>query len=597
MSVTWGIVMHRSKSEGKKTGYHDDFRLSVILNYLFMVMFPFLILMAVFLIYFTWSATNSYGESTGKLIESEQKRLNALSQSYVNSSMFLYYGDQLEFMGRDGSIDADREAALKETMERQISGQINVDEMIIRYGKTVITAGQNYEIAEGEITQYDAILDRAGGKPIWITTIRTRPKNGSGYRMVLGRSLNSSEHRNVGKLYLLVDINAMANIIGNLTEKDGITYLLNAQNVILNSSDSSLIGGEADLKQWGIQKDRGYQICTVDGVLSMAVYERSYRTGWTLVHIVPVKDITRGFHLVFAVAFLVAALYMASLWIMLRRLNRNILIPIAKLAGTMDDFAAGKRNVRADPHEKGEFGRLNRHFNDMTDRIVSLLEQNTREEREKNDFKMKALTSQLSPHFLYNALNTIKWMAVINRQNNIQDLTDALIRILMATAQSGKDYYRVSDEIGLIRSYSVIQKARFMNFTIEYNISEEASNCMIRRFLIQPVVENAIVHGFSRGGMRNEKVEIRIWTDDALHILITDNGCGFDTSQLAHRETESGEGSVPISHSSLALDNIMQIIAIDYGAPYHLTITSQIGKGTTAENFLPVIRGKIESDD
>ena len=103
----------------------------------------------------------------------------------------------------------------------------------------------------------------------------------------------------------------------------------------------------------------------------MAVYEKSYRTGWTLVHIVPVKDITSGLHLVFAVAFLVAALYMASLWIMLRRLNRNILIPIAKLAGNMDDFAAGKRNVRADPQEKGEFGRLNCHFNDMTDRIVN----------------------------------------------------------------------------------------------------------------------------------------------------------------------------------------------------------------------------------
>ena len=589
--------MHRWKAEIMRTGYHDDFRLSVILNYLFMVMIPFLILMAVFLIYFTWSATNSYGESTGKLIESEQKRLNALSQSYVNSSMFLYYGDQLESMGRSSSIDGKLESALKETMERQLSGQIDVDEMIIRDGKTVIAAGQKYEISEEEIAQYDEVLERAGGKPVWITAIRTRPKNGSGYRMVLGRSLNSSEHRNIGKLYLLVDINAMANIIGNLTEKDGVTYLLNAQNVILNSSDSSLIGGSADLKQWGIQEDRGYQICTVDGVKSMAVYEKSYRTGWTLVHIVPVKDITSGLHLVFAVAFLVAALYMASLWIMLRRLNRNILIPIAKLAGNMDDFAAGKRNVRADPQEKGEFGRLNRHFNDMTDRIVSLLEQNTREEREKNDFKMKALTSQLSPHFLYNALNTIKWMAVINRQNNIQDLTDALIRILMATAQSGKDYYRVSDEIGLIRSYSVIQKARFMNFSIEYDISEEASNCMIRRFLIQPVVENAIVHGFSRGGMRNGKVEIRIWTDDALHILITDNGCGFDTSQLIRRETEPVEGSVPISHSSLALDNIMQIIAIDYGAPYHLTITSQIGKGTTAEYFLPVIRGKIDSDD
>lgn len=69
--------MHRWKAEIMRTGYHDDFRLSVILNYLFMVMIPFLILMAVFLIYFTWSATNSYGESTGKLIESEQKRLNA----------------------------------------------------------------------------------------------------------------------------------------------------------------------------------------------------------------------------------------------------------------------------------------------------------------------------------------------------------------------------------------------------------------------------------------------------------------------------------------------------------------------------------------
>lgn len=568
----------------------NNFRFSVIVNYFLLVIIPFVALIAIFVFFFSWYARDNYGNSTLRLMESEQQRLNSLSRGFVDDSMFLYYGDLLESFD-DGRISAaELNTSLEDAMDRELAGRSGINEMLIVYGNQSAVSGKHYEDVVPRLAEFDEELRETGGRSVWLTTLPVRPKDGSGYKMVLGRSLNSSKQKDVGKLYLLIDINSMNNIIDSFSGEKGSTFLVNNNGMVLNASDPSGIGSQMHLLDYGITGGKGYQDCRLGKANGLAVHVTSYRTNLTLVHFAANRDILKGINLFIAVAVLVGGIYLLSLWMMLRRLNKRILVPIGKLAGKMDDFAAGDMTAEADPNEEGEIGRLNQHFNDMTGRIHDLLLQNSREQQEKNDFKMKALISQLSPHFLYNALNTIKWMAVINRQDNIRNMTEALIRILMAAAQSGEDYYLVSDEIKLIESYAVILKARYMNFTIDYDIQPEAENCRIRRFLIQPVVENSIVHGFSKGGMKNGKVWIQIRVDSSLHIVVRDNGCGFDVSRLDERGRDS-----QTSHVSLAISNIRQIIDIEYGMPYQMTIQSQPGKGTTVEYILPVLKDETSA--
>ena len=240
-------------------------------------------------------------------------------------------------------------------------------------------------------------------------------------------------------------------------------------------------------------------------------------------------------------------------------------------------------NVRMEEIKSGELKNLSEHFNSMTDKINILIKHNQEVINEKNNFKMQILMAKLHPHFIFNALNTIKWMSVINHQENIQKLTEALIYILMNNAGDKKEDYSLKDEEELIKQYAVIQKARFMNFEIEWDLAEETLDCRIFQFLLQPVVENAIVHGFKRGMTRGGKVKIssRI-RNGMLEIAITDNGCGFDVAQWENSNERQK------NHTNIGLRYIKQIIKLEYGAEYDMEIQSQPGVGTSVYYQIPV---------
>lgn len=315
------------------------------------------------------------------------------------------------------------------------------------------------------------------------------------------------------------------------------------------------------------------------------IYDRSKRTDWQIVDVIPTSEIQGRINIIRVLIGLVAVTYLLFLWIMLMLLSKGIVVPISKLADKMDKFSKGNMEIKADDSASGEIGKLNKHFNSMTQHISMLIKENEYETKQKNDFEMKALIAQLNPHFIYNALNTIKWMAVINNQSNIEKLTEALINVLMNSAQSGQEYHLVNDEIELIKSYVIIQKARFMNFSVEYDVTPESEQYVIRKFLIQPVVENSIIHGLLRGKVKNGLIKIRIWTDEYLNVEVSDNGCGFDTDILKDKKHSEDEG-----YTSLALANIMQIVDIDYGKPYKIEVISILGKGTKIVYLLPLIK-------
>ena len=151
----------------------------------------------------------------------------------------------------------------------------------------------------------------------------------------------------------------------------------------------------------------------------------------------------------------------------------------------------------------GEFRSLSRHFNNMIRRNDSLMEQYKKETKEKNRLQMTMMASQLTPHFIYNSLNVLKWLAVLNHQEKIQMVTESLIYIFMSATKTEDENYTLADEIKLVENYAVIQQVRFMNFDLNIEGCPEAEDCHIRKLLLQPIVENAIADGI--GARKGQK--------------------------------------------------------------------------------------------
>lgn len=573
--------------EKKKRHISRGIRSAMVHSYLWLVIFPFLIAMIIFYAIYQWSFLKTYGKSTLSLLQSEQQRLTDINDNIVDESMFLYYGHVLDNLEQE-PLSEETEDWFRPEMEHAITIYPNLSTIVCFYGDTTIISGKYYDSLDEKLKKYDDMLIAEKGKPVWLTSLYLLPVNQTGYKMILGRAINNSKREPIATLYFVIDTKIMSDIISQDKNGSDKIYLINENNIILNASERSEIGNKLDSDTINLFNKNGYHAEWVDGKRVEVIYAKSYKTGWTLVQITPIDDIMPGLLSVQLTLLIVGAIYLIFLWMMLRFANTRILIPITKLSLAMDDFASGNRDAQADADEPGELGSLNRHFNQMTERINDLIDENERQNAEKNNFKIRALSAQLSPHFIYNALNTIKWIAVINKQDNIKNLTDALIHLLMNAAKSGEDYYTIEDEISVIKSYVVIQKARFMNFTMQYDIDDSIMKYKIRKFLIQPIVENSIVHGFGRGTLPNGVIKIHIYADENLHIEVEDNGCGFDTAILKNRDNNTGNENSS-EHAGIAIANVQQIISIEYGIPYYLEICSEPGKGTKATYLLPII--------
>ena len=206
------------------------------------------------------------------------------------------------------------------------------------------------------------------------------------------------------------------------------------------------------------------------------------------------------------------------------------------------------------------------------------------EVEEKNRQKLRVLSAQLTPHFIYNALNTIKWVAVLNHQENIQKLIESLSYVLMSAARDDEAGYCVEDELKLVENYAVIQKARFMNFELVIEKDESCQKCRMRKFLLQPIIENAVVHGLGKGKIKNTEIHVKVWADGNLHIIVEDKGVGFDVEEWRRKPEKNPE------HTNIGIKNVEEMIRIEYGDAYGIWIESEPGKGTKVAYLLPEIR-------
>lgn len=264
----------------------------------------------------------------------------------------------------------------------------------------------------------------------------------------------------------------------------------------------------------------------------------------------------------------------------------NIITPVNHLAESMDLVKRGEENVQVDVSGPEEMQHLQSTFNRMITQVHKLSEEKQQNQEEKNHLELQALQYQISPHFIANTLNSIRLMAVVNKNEHIKNMTASLMRLINSSFRSEGNHITLKEEMENLLSYVHIIKVRFGNrIELRFSIPEEQKDFKIRKMLLQPLVENAIIHGFQNGAQRGVILVQTCLNQDNLIVKITDNGVGMTKDE---RENQGNSEEVPGVFTSLGIQSVNRRIHLNYGDKYGLKIISRKGYFTSMILNLPI---------
>ena len=415
------------------------------------------------------------------------------------------------------------------------------------------------------------------------------------YRWVVSLSRAVLDYSGQPHGVLLVDLNY--SLINDLCKSinmgnRGYIFVVDRNgNIIFHPQQQEIY---AQLKTENIEPFVGRNIIsTVDDGKSERLYisNHSEFTGWTVVGVAYQDEILTGrsniigFYITIGVVFLLLTILLSG------GISSAITEPVKRLEGVMEQVRRGRLDVRSDVRASNEIGRLGESFNLMIARISELVSEREQAQEQRRLSELKALQAQINPHFLYNTLDSIIWMAENGNNEEVVEMTAALARLFRSSISEDRDTVPLSVEIANIQSYLTIQKMRYkekLNYKIE--VPPGLGGCEAPKLILQPLVENAIYHGI-RGSENGGEITVSAYRkNETLVIQITDNGLGMTQEQLAGilKASPNSKGS------GIGVRNVSERIKLAFGEKYGLTYASARGAGTSAIITLPA-KGKGEA--
>lgn len=271
--------------------------------------------------------------------------------------------------------------------------------------------------------------------------------------------------------------------------------------------------------------------------------------------------------------------------VLTRRITRSVTQPIRELCMATRQVAKGNFSP-AEIESGDEIQVLTNSFNDMTGEIQYLIENIKKEQKNLRDTELRLLQAQINPHFLYNTLDAIVWMAEGGQDAEVVSMVTALSEFFRTTLSEGKDYITIREEESHIRSYLEIQEFRYADILeYEINIDPQLYNYGILKLTLQPLVENALYHGIKNKRGKG-KITVRGYAQGGDIIFeVRDNGIGMDEEELSRlNRTLKGEES---HDRGFGLGNVNERIRLNYGSEYGITFHSVKGEGTVATVRIP----------
>lgn len=317
---------------------------------------------------------------------------------------------------------------------------------------------------------------------------------------------------------------------------------------------------------------------------------RSEKTGWTVVGCMNVAELLKGSRQAQRVYVVCAAGLIVLALILSRLLARNITYPIQRLRDSMKKVQTGEfPTIDLEVSSENEIGSLTKSFNVMTHRIQELMAQNIHEQEQKRKSELKALQSQINPHFLYNTLDSIIWMAEGKKNEEVVLMTASLARLLRQSISNEDELVSIGQEAEYARSYLTIQKMRYKDkLEFQIDISPAIFGVKIIKLVLQPIIENAIYHGLKYKDSKGFLI-VRGYREGEKAVLeVEDNGVGMDEETLSHIFEKH---KVNYHSNGVGVYNVQKRLKLYYGEEYGIVYKSRKNEGTRAVITIPVETG------
>ena len=360
--------------------------------------------------------------------------------------------------------------------------------------------------------------------------------------------------------------------------KEGFTFIVDANHDFVYHPKKAVYSSHVEMKAMApyLSVKNGY-------VKSKQAYVSQYQipnSGWTLIGVSSMEQLhavqTQILWSFIGTGLFALGVCLIGIWFVLRLWIK----PLRDLQATILKVGSGHSDLRANETGSPELVDLARQFNIMLDRIDQLMIAVKEEEQNVRRYELQALSSQINPHFLYNTLDTIVWMAEFNDSKRVVEVTKSLAKYFRLALNQGHEQISLKDEIDHVRQYLFIQKQRYGE-KLQYEIKElkQYDDYKIPKLILQPLVENAIYHGIKEMN-RQGMIRVSVFKNDTqLIVSIYDNGRGFVAS-----ETTS---ATLVRLGGVGLKNVNQRLQLQFGKSYHMEIKSEENTYTEIRLYFP----------
>ncbi len=321
-------------------------------------------------------------------------------------------------------------------------------------------------------------------------------------------------------------------------------------------------------------------------------YQRLNKNGWKVAEIIPYESLLGEIRELRAKITVLLCLFIAVFAMIAAFIAISITRPIKQLSGSISRVEDGDLTVRVAVTGRDEVGRLMASFNKMVGKIGDLIDQLYQEQRRERELELEALQAQIKPHFLFNTLNSIRWVAVMNQAESVADMIGALSNLLKMSIGSAK-FISFEAELESLKSYIFIQQVRYNSrFETAFDFELAVLKLQTIKLILQPVVENAILHGLAKTSEGKITVSGRVDGESVL-ITIADNGRGMNAARLAEINRALAAPADPQGRG-IGLMNVYQRLRLNFGDRASLTIASEPDRGTVVTLKLPVLPERMD---
>ncbi len=580
----------------KKVKFSGSFRFKLILMILLLVLIPIATL-SVFLFAWVRDITGSkFSDSALQSIRQSARNIDFTLNDLRNHSNIILTNKPFINLLKNKKSAGPNEI---ENMVRSFftSGQ-NISGIYVYSGADSYSIGSVKEITVYAAASWYSMLMSSEGEVKWVSTRRETTKILSGsvdkYVFSLGRRLvDILTLEKLGILLIDVDESVLEESYkSQIIASDIESFICDGEGNIVSHPDKSLIGKNMKTTPYiqmvlDSKAHDGRFLYKDDTMDVMTLYSTSDVAGWKLITVIPSSYLYSEINAVRNIFLIAGLIITLILFIIVLFLSDKLTKPMRHLMKTMNKAENGNLDVKIDIIKEDEIGQLSMSFNNMISKIKLLMEKSIKEEQLKKEIELEALHAQINPHFLYNTLNSVKWMAKMQGASNISSTVTALVKLLRISINLGSEMIYLKDEIDYVKNYIFIQKIRFNEqIEVTYHIDEDCGECRIPKLILQPIVENSIVHGLQEDGGESLNIVIYAFREEEhLIVEIVDDGVGIEQDTL---KKILGARNVN-KFSTVGLNNVNERIKLYFGDSFGINIMSEIKKGTHVRITLPYI--------